>query len=188
MKYLHGAGWSSLLSQCTFHSSFITWTYQLYTWKSCAWPPHRPLSSNLSYTSNAPLPLQRLIMGAAASLVDVYHVQNHPYYEVEKGGKPISSTTAARKKEKKSVGIGTCKISTRVHLRNHKTKPISNQLLHKDFRSLNPATKKENKDSVWITFLVVYDGTTMSLFENWQDRLEFLEKQTRETAAGWKLS
>lgn len=52
-------------------------------------------------TSNAPLPLQRLIMGAAASLVDVYHVQNHPYYEVEKGGKPISPQQPPERKERK---------------------------------------------------------------------------------------
>lgn len=40
-------------------------------------------------------------MGAAASLVDVYHVQNHPYYEVEKGGKPISPQQPPERKERK---------------------------------------------------------------------------------------
>ena len=144
--------WSSLLSHFSVHFSLIFHHLNLnlpasYPWNDMEAVPGLPTghSPQPLLTSNAPLPLQRLIMGAAASLVDVYHVQNHPYYEVEKGGKPISSTTAARKKEKKSVGIGTCKISTRVHLRNHKTKPISNNFSSGDFRSLKPRHKERKQ-------------------------------------------
>jgi len=120
----------------TFHLSHLNLpATRGMTWKLClASPPAHPLSSNpppiqppaISYLLPTP-PTHSVRSWRALLLVDVCSMcKTNLIMNSGKRRETPFFTTAARKKEKKTVGIGTVVKFQLVHLRNHKTKPISN--------------------------------------------------------------